>query len=102
MATRNYLPSVLFQWIITMPYDFCTRLTAKTRRLGHPRRHAERFARFIVVQVMLIDVVLDAPGMPDVLDVPDRTLWERIYGLENPAAVPFDAMTLPAAYGIHR
>ena len=79
-----------------MPYDFCTRLTAKIRRLGYPRRNAERLARFLVLQVMLIDVVLD------LLDVPARTLWERIYGLENPAAEPFDELTLPAAYGIHR
>jgi hypothetical protein len=82
-----------------MPYDFCTRFTAKIRRLGYPRRNAERLARFIVVQVMLIDGVLDVPGVPD---VPARTLWERIYGLENPAAEPFNALTLPAAYGIHR
>jgi hypothetical protein len=27
-----------------MPYDFCTRLTEKIRRLGYPRRHAERLA----------------------------------------------------------
>jgi hypothetical protein len=27
-----------------MPHDFCTRLTAKIRRLGYPRRHAERLA----------------------------------------------------------
>jgi hypothetical protein len=27
-----------------MPYDFCTRLTAKIRWLGNPRRHAERLA----------------------------------------------------------
>jgi hypothetical protein len=88
-----------------MPYDFCTRLTAKIRRLGYPRRNAERLARFLIVQVMLIDGVLDVPGVsgvPDVPDVPARTLWERIYGLENPAAEPFDALTLPAAYGIHR
>jgi len=82
-----------------MPYDFCIRFTAKIRRLGHTRRNAERLARFIVVQVMLIDGVLDVPGVPD---VPARTLWERIYGLENPAAEPFNALTLPAAYGIHR
>jgi hypothetical protein len=30
-----------------MPYDFCTRLTAKIRRLGYPRRHAERLARIV-------------------------------------------------------
>ena len=85
-----------------MPYDFCSRLTAKIRRLGYPRRNAKRLARFIVVQVMLIDVVLDAPGVPDVPDVPARTLWERMYRLENPAAEPFDALILPAACGIHR
>jgi hypothetical protein len=27
-----------------MPYDFCTRLTAKIRRLGYTRWHAERLA----------------------------------------------------------
>jgi hypothetical protein len=58
-----------------MPYDFCSRLTVKIRRLGYPRRNAKRLARFIVVQVMLIDVVLDAPGAPDVPGVTSRCLW---------------------------
>jgi len=79
-----------------MPYEFCPRLTAKIRRLGYPRRHAERLARFLVLQMMLVGAVLC------VLVVSVWTLWERITGLENPAAEPFDVLTLPAAYGIHR
>ena len=85
-----------------MPYDLCTRLTAKIRRLGHPRRYAERLARFIVVQMILIDVFLDVFGVLDVPGVPARTLWERITGLDNPAAEPFDVLRLPASCGIHR
>jgi len=79
-----------------MPYEFCTRLTAKIRWLGYPRRHAERLARFLLLPVMLTGAVLC------VLGVPARTLWERITLSENPAAEPFDVLTLPAAYGIHR
>ena len=79
-----------------MPYEFCTRLTEKIRRLGYPRRHAERLARFLVLQMMLVGAVLC------VLVVSAWTLWERITGLENQAAKPFEALTLPAAYGIQR
>ena len=91
-----------------MRYEICTRLTAKIRRLGHPRRYAERLARFLVVQVILIDVFLDVfavagvLSMLDVSGVPARTLWERITGLDTPAAEPFDVLRLPAACGIHR
>jgi hypothetical protein len=47
-----------------MAYDFCTRLTAKIRRLGHPRRYAELLARFLVLQMVLISVVLDVHSVP--------------------------------------
>jgi hypothetical protein len=79
-----------------MPYDSCTILTAKVRRLGYPRRYAERLARFLFLQMVLIDVVLD------LMDVPARALWERITGFENPAAEPSGALALFAVHSIQR
>ncbi len=79
-----------------MPFDSCSILTAKVRRLGYPRNYAERLARFLFLQVVLIDVVLD------LMDVPARALWERITGFENPAARPSGALALFAVHGIQR
>jgi len=54
-------------------------------------------ARFLVLLMVLISAVLD------VLIVPVNTLREWITGLGNPAAEPFDELTLPAAgLSLHR
>jgi hypothetical protein len=79
-----------------MPYVSCAILTAKVRRLGYPRRYAERLARFLFLLVVLIDVVLD------LIDVPAWALWERITGFENPVAGPSGALALFAVDGIQR
>jgi hypothetical protein len=52
-TTKNYFYSDLFQWIITMPYNFCTRFTLKERRFWHPRNYTERLGRFLLFQVSL-------------------------------------------------
>jgi hypothetical protein len=70
-----------------MPYDFCTRFTAKIRRLGYPRRNAERLARFLVPRVVLISAWFD------VHIVPVNTVQKLIARKGNPAAELFDERT---------
>ena len=79
-----------------MPHNFCTRLTAKIRRLGYSPHTAEVLVQFLIRCMTLVDAVMD------VLNVPETALWECIEGSANPAAEPFDVTVLPAAYSIHR
>jgi len=79
-----------------MPHEFCTRLTAKIRRLGYARHEAERLAGFLVSGMTLVCAVME------VLNVPGRALWEFTRGWDNPATEPFDVTVLPAAYSIQR
>jgi hypothetical protein len=79
-----------------MPHEFCTRLTAKIRRLGYAPHEAERLATFLITSIMLVCAVMG------VLRVPGLAGWEWIARPDTGAAEPFDVMALPAAYGIQR
>ena len=79
-----------------MPHEFCTRLTAKIRRLGYAPHEAERLAAFLIASMMLVCAVMG------VLRVPWLAAWELIDRPDTRAAEPFDVTVLPAASGIQR
>jgi hypothetical protein len=79
-----------------MQHEFCTRLTAKIRRLGYARHEAERLAGFLVSSMTLVCAVME------VLSVPGLAVWEWIDRLAVCAAEPFDVTVLPAACSIQR
>jgi len=47
-----------------MPRDFCTRVTRKIRRLGHPEKVARRYAQFFSVSFVAVCTMSGAaPGL---------------------------------------
>jgi len=92
-STKNYIFSHIFLTIIIMPHEFCTRLRAKIRRLGYAPHRADCILMFLVRSMTVVCAVMD------VLNVPERALWEPGRRSKSPAAAPLTVF--PAAYGIH-
>jgi len=77
-----------------MPHEFCTRLRAKIWQLGYARHTTEILLMFLVRCMTVVCALMD------VLNVPERALWESRRRSGRCAAAPL--FILPAASGIHR
>lgn len=78
-----------------MPHEFCTRLTAKIRRLGYAQHRADCILMFLIRCMAIVCTVMD------VLNVPERALWESGRKYTHPAEESL-YIVFPAASGIHR
>jgi hypothetical protein len=74
-----------------MLHEFCTRLTAKIRRLGYAPHTADVLLMFVIRCMTLVCAVME------VLDVPQPALWESVSRMKNRAAGPFTHTLNPAA-----
>lgn len=78
-----------------MAHEFCTRLSAKIRRLGYAPSRANVILMFLIRCMALVCAVMG------VLFVPGRAAWESSGQQKDPAPESSDPI-VPAASGEHR